>query len=257
MSTRRNWTEGEIIIAMNLYTRLDFGLFHGRHPQIVAVAKKLGRTPSALALKLTNLAALDPDHRERGISGMRHGSKLDKVVWDRFQEDWERMGLESVRRFEQLMGPIQEDRQLPSAVEEFPNDTVTEANATGVMRRKQQFFRRAVLTSYQTRCCITENPIPDLLIASHILPWNEFRKERLNPANGLCLARTQDAAFDRHLITLDEDYCVVVSRAIRDHFDTETVRDNFQKFEGKRITLPRRFRPKAEFLEHHRNRLVA
>ncbi len=114
-----------------------------------------------------------------------------------------------------------------------------------------------MLTSYDSRCCITGNPIPELLVASHILPWKEFPRERLNPANGLSLARTQDAAFDRHLFTIDEGFRLVVSRSIRDHFDSETVTDNFQKFEGRRITLPNRFRSKAEFLEHHRNRFVA
>lgn len=62
-------------------------------------------------------------------------------------------------------------------------------------------------------------------------------------SNRLCLAKTQDAAFDRHLITLDEDLRVVLSKSIRDHFTPEPVRANFQPYEGKRINPPHRFLP--------------
>ncbi len=188
---------------------------------------------------------------------MGHGSKRDREVWDRFQDDWESMGDKSERRFEELMGADADELHLDSIEEEAADFTGTEAEARTMQRRKQEFFRRAVLTSYDNRCCVTGNPITQLLVASHILPWKEFPRERLNPANGLSLARTQDAAFDRHLITLDEDFRLVVSRSISDHFDSETVRDNFQRFEWRRITLPNRFRPKAEFLEYHRNRFMA
>lgn len=72
--------------------------------------------------------------------------------------------------------------------------------------------------------------------------------ETLNPRNGLSLAKTQDAAFDRHLITLDEDLRVVLSKSIRDHFTSESVRVNFQPYEGKQIDLPHRFTPEPALL---------
>ena len=58
------------------------------------------------------------------------------------------------------------------------------------------------------------------------------RKQRLNPRNGLCLVRTQDAAFDRHLITLHEDYRLVVSRDIRDFGTRQTIRENESSRQG-------------------------
>lgn len=75
-------------------------------------------------------------------------------------------------------------------------------------------------------------------------PGPVTKKNASTPANGLCLAKTQDAAFDRHLITLDEDF--------RDFYSTDTLRENFAQFEGQIIALPERFRPKQEFLEMHR-----
>lgn len=246
-----NWSRDEVILAMNLYTRLDFGQFHSRNPLIIQVADKLGRTPGALALKLSNLASLDPFHQSRGIKGMANASKLDHEVWDAFQEDWKSMGTLSEERMDALMQTVSKKAE---AVEEPPTppSVDTETIRETRQRLQQQFFRRAVLTSYRHRCCITGNPIPELLTASHILPWAANEKERLNPANGLCLAKTQDAAFDRHLITLDEDYRLVVSNRIRDFYSTDTLRENFARFEGQEITLPERFRPRQEFLEKHR-----
>ncbi len=61
MSSRRPWTRDELLVALNIYHKLTFGQFDQRNPVIVAVAAKFeGRTPSSLAMKLSNL-------RERGL----------------------------------------------------------------------------------------------------------------------------------------------------------------------------------------------
>ena len=120
------------------------------------------------------------------------------------------------------------------------------------MRLGQSFFRQTVLASYGGRCCITANPIPALLIASHILPWSDHPEERVNPRNGLCLARTHDAAFDAGLITLDEDHRLILSPRLRDHLSSRTLQENFGAYEGKAIELPEKFRPEEGFLKRHR-----
>lgn len=242
------WTEQELLIAMNLYTRLAFGQFHGRHPEIIRVAHLLGRSPGALAMKLCNFASLDPAHRERGVSGLKNASRGDREIWARFEDNWTSMALLSEKAFDQLTAPEQTHE-----VHEPEGDYTGESVLTEVSRRVGQgFFRRAVLTAYQTECCITGNPIGSLLNASHIKPWTVDKKNRLNPRNGLCLAKTQDAAFDRGLITLDEDLRVVLSKAIADHFSIQTVQDNFKRYEGQAIQTPHRFAPAEQFLEYHR-----
>ena len=246
----RAWTRDELIVAMNLYSRLNFGQLHARNPLIIAMAAKMERSPASLAMKLCNLASFDPAVTSRGRVGLKGASRLDREVWDAFQTDWESMGIESEERFNGLVGAAaaidDEDRWM---IREGPTETES------VTRRRlgQDFFRRTVLVSYSHRCCITGTPIPALLSASHIVAWSADRTQRLNPRNGLCLAKTQDAAFDRHLITLDEDLRVVLSKSIRDHFTSESVRVNFQPYEGKRIDLPHRFRPEPSLLERHRN----
>jgi hypothetical protein len=246
----RAWTRDELIVAMNLYSRLTFGQLHARNPLIVATAARMDRSPNSLAMKLCNLASFDPAVTSRGRVGLKGASQLDREVWNAFQADWETLGTESEQRFTALMGTApaveDEDRWM---LREGP----TEMDTMTRRRLGQDFFRRIVLVSYNQRCCITGTPISALLSASHIVAWSADHAQRLNPRNGLCLAKTQDAAFDRHLITLDEELRVVLSKSIRDHFTSEAVRVNFQPYEGKRIDLPHRFTPDPVLLQRHRN----
>ena len=57
MAQRRNWNMAEVRAALALYLRTNFGRFHKTNPDVITLARQLGRTPSAVALKLGNLAA--------------------------------------------------------------------------------------------------------------------------------------------------------------------------------------------------------
>ena len=119
-------------------------------------------------------------------------------------------------------------------------------------RVNQAVFRRKILEIYGSTCCITGLSIPGVNIASHIIPWKKRPEIRLDPRNGLCLSGTYDAAFDRHLISLDEDYRIILSTRIQEYFSKEVNRDYFEKVKGQAITLPRRFSPSQEWLAEHR-----
>lgn len=120
----------------------------------------------------------------------------------------------------------------------------------------QDYFRKMVLLNYDNKCCITGINVPQLLIASHIVAWADDKSNRMNPENGLCLSATYDAAFDKHLITFDENYRMVVSRDIKDYFSNEVVKEYFGNFEGKKIKLPIRFMPSQKMLSKHRELFV-
>lgn len=211
------WTHNELMIAMNLYCKLPFGQLDHRNPLIIEVAQRLGRTPSSLSMKLCNLASLDPRQQERGIKGLDSTSKADREIWNEFNSDWDRFGVESEERFQNLNIAIPEEMSVVSpstrkiqkqpAIKMPVNSPTgpTETVMTTKARLGQRFFRQSVLASYNCRCCVTGNPISQLLVASHILPWGNYPEHRLNPRNGLCLAQTQDAAFDKGLITFDEE----------------------------------------------------
>jgi putative restriction endonuclease len=70
---RRSWTRNELILAFNLYCQIPFGRIHIRNPEIIALAARLQRSPSAVSWKLANLARLDPTLAKRNIKGATHG----------------------------------------------------------------------------------------------------------------------------------------------------------------------------------------
>jgi HNH endonuclease len=87
MPTSR-WTEPELIKALSLYRQIPFGRMHRSAPEIIALAAQLGRTPSSVAMKLSNFASLDPELTARGIAGLKGASKLDRQMWQQYANDW-------------------------------------------------------------------------------------------------------------------------------------------------------------------------
>lgn len=120
----------------------------------------------------------------------------------------------------------------------------------------QSYFRKMVLENYEEKCCITGLNVPQTLRASHIVAWSEDIRYRMNPENGLCLSATYDAAFDKYLISLDDDYRMIVSRQIREYYTNDVTKEYFNNFEGKQIIMPRFFMPNKKFLAMHRDKLL-
>ncbi len=136
------------------------------------------------------------------------------------------------------------------------DDNGTEREVRCKRRVGQHIFRALLLDIYGAKCCISGLEIPEVIRASHIIPWAERSNTRLNPENGLCLSATYDAAFDQHLISLDENYKLILSPSIKDAYTSEAFKTYFLSFEGKQIALPRIYKPSQEFLEKHREKLV-
>ncbi len=80
---------------------------------------------------------------------------------------------------------------------------------------------------------------------------------RTDPTNGICLNALHDRAFDRHLITFDEDYRLVVSRSLKSNTISDFHRASFLALEGRQLHLPHRFKPDSKAMEAHREQLVA
>jgi HNH endonuclease len=195
MSTRRDWTRAELVVAFNLYCKIPFGRIHNRNPEIIALARQIGRTPSALSWKLANFARLDPSVRGRNRSGATHGAASEQEVWDEFHGNWNELAYES----ERLLVRFGAKESLPK-IEHLPRGSTRLSLIKA--RVNQGFFRSAVLASYDQCCCITGLDVPSLLNASHIVPWRVDEDNRTNPSNGLCLNALHDRAFDSGLITV-------------------------------------------------------
>lgn len=245
------WTRDELLIAFNLYCRIPFGQLRHGNPEIVKFAEKIGRTPSALSMKLCNFASFDPSHQKRNVAGLKHSGKGDKKIWDEFNQNWEKLAFESQQALERVAGLKQiesyEELQLPDG----PTETLRNVR----VRLVQNFFRDSVLASYKFVCSFCSLSMTQMLCASHIIPWSKNIEKRADPRNGICLCSFHDRAFDRGLVTIDDDLKIVISDRVM-KMKTSPLHDaGFVKLHGNQITLPEKFRPDDDSLEYHRSKI--
>ena len=254
MVHRVSWTRQELLVAFALYCRLPFGRLHHRNPEIVAMANAIGRTPSALAMKLTNIASLDPSITTTGRKGLRGASAADRAMWDEMNGDWERFVIES----EKAISDATHSTELATddSIEDYFVDERIGANRAvqTTARVGQNFFRSAVLSAYNGSCCITGLSMPSLLVASHIVPWRDNLTHGLNPRNGLALSVLHDKAFDTGIITVREDLTVLVSSNHRWQ-DDGFFASSIMAYDGQPIYRPEKFAPDPEFLAYHREHI--
>jgi len=239
------WTREELILGFELYCRVPFGRIHARNPLIREFADVIGRTPASVTRKLGNFGAFDPELAARGVSGLTHGSKLDRAIWDEFHRDWNGLVVRAYDIKKELKPGAPAEQ--PFVQPQGPSERI----ATVKQRLHQSFFRDAVLSSYNTRCCVTGLPIVECLVAGHIIPWSVDERRRADPTNGLCLSATFDRLFDTGLITIDADLSLCVSKRIRNHTDL-AVAEQVAARHGQKIIPPARFFPDPECLRWHR-----
>lgn len=242
-----NWTKEETIIAFNVYCKIPFKSSSKSNPTVIKFAKILGRSPSALNMKIGNFGRLDPELKKKGIVGLGNGSKLDEIVWEEFNGNWDKLAYES----ELLIAKFQNKKIEELIDDDFDFPVGKENEAIVKQRVNQNFFRSIILSSYNIKCCITGLSIPEFLVASHIIPWRTDKTNRLNPRNGLCLNTIHDKAFDNGFFAITPDYRIKVSDYFKDFKQDESVYEFFLKYENKSIVLPDRFLPSKDFLDFH------
>ena len=248
MAKQDLWTKEQTIVALNLYCKIPFNRVSSNRPDIIRIAKIIGRTPNSVKMKIGNFGSFDPELKKRGIVGLGNTSKLDEVVWKEFNNDWNNLAFESellISRFTNQ--PIEKVAEIN--VDDIPLGREREAIIK--QRVNQSFFRSTILSSYNIKCCMTGLTISDFLVSSHIIPWAKDEKNRLNPHNGLCLNSIHDKAFDRGFITVTADYKIKVSKYFDDYKKDNAVSDFFVKYENQSIILPDKFLPSKDFLEYH------
>lgn len=262
MAAGKKWTRDELLILLNVYHKLRFGQMHERQPTVITLAKKFERTPGSVAMKLCNLASLDPALKLRGIKGLAGASRLDEAMWQEFHANLEESVPASEAALRELMkaGPGAEVEILPKKgihILKAPPTGPTTTTSTVNVRLGQDYFRNAVLNNFGGRCGVTQLGLRELLIASHILPWGTHEKERLNVRNGLCLSRLHDAAFDRHLISFDDNLRLLLSKRLRDELPQRAVQENFAAYEGCVLELPEdSVLPDLAFMAEHREKFL-
>lgn len=251
---RRLWTRDEMILVLGLYLRTPFGKMHHSNPEVIKMANLIGRTPSAVAMRLGNYASLDPLLQSRGVVGLPGGQDTCRPYWQEFENNRDALLFEC----EKILAGYENttlEVKYKSILEDIPEGMVGKTREQVVQSRvNQSFFRDIVLANYNGRCALTGIDIPELLVASHVIPWRDNVRERLNPRNGICLSSLYDRAFDQGLISFSEDFHVLFSGRIRssvgkDYYDKyfATIKDSTLAVEGLKYPVDPRF------LEWHRD----
>lgn len=247
---RKLWARDELMLVFNVYLKLPFGKMHTRTPEVIEMANLLGRTVNSIAIRLSNFASCDPYHQNRGVKGMVGGIKQCQPIWDEFFENKELLIFESERILAEKQNQTIETKfdDLLFDLKELKGETRLREVKTRV---NQNVFRQIVVANYSGRCAITGIDIPELLLASHIIPWSKNEEERLNPENGICFSALYDKAFDKGLIGLNEKHQILLSSALKKKNGNDYFEKYFAPLENQTLILPQRYFPKKEFIQYH------
>lgn len=244
------WTKDELILSLNLYLKLPFGKLHSKTPEIVHLARIIGRTASSVAMRLNNFASVDPFHQKRGVKGLEGGRRQVQPIWDEFIDNKEELLFESER--------ILAEKEKIALEKKFAETLKGTEHLKGEVkirevktRVNQNVFRQIVLANYNNKCAISGIDIPDLLVASHIIPWSKNENERLNPENGICFSPLYDCAFDKGYIGINEKYEILLSAFIKKKEPANYYKNNFGLLLKSKILLPTKYLPKKDFLQFH------
>jgi putative restriction endonuclease len=243
------WSKEELILAFNLYLKIPFGKMHSTNKEVIHLAGLIGRTPSSIAFRLVNFASVDPFHINRGIVGLKNGIRQTQPIWDEFFNNQE----ELIFLSEQILAQ-KENITIENKYEDILFD-LKALKGENVIREvktrvNQSVFRKMVLSNYNNKCAITGMDIPELLLASHIIPWSKNEEHRLNPENGICFSALYDKAFDKGLIGINTNHEIVFSDTIKKRIKTEFYQVYFSSIENQKI-IAQKYLPRKEFLEYH------
>lgn len=121
---------------------------------------------------------------------------------------------------------------------------------------RSNVFKRKIPKIYNYTCCISGLRIDSLfevsmIDACHIIPFSESYNDTIT--NGIALCPNLHRAFDRGLISIDNDYRVLISDRFNEYNDSTY---SIKQFNGKQIHLPYmgRYYPSQEALLIHRKR---
>lgn len=109
---------------------------------------------------------------------------------------------------------IAQNENIPSIVSDISSiiDAGSTSGKTEIETRLGQGKYRQGVIALWRRCAVTEIDRIDLLVASHIKPWNQStNSERIDPNNGLLLSPTLDKLFDRGYISFTDGGDLIIS----------------------------------------------
>ncbi len=253
------WQRDELLLCLSLYHRLRFGQFNARNPAVIQLAELLGRTAGSVGMKLSNFASFDPALAARGIRGLVGASSLDRIIWDEFRGNIPAHVHATKRQIRVLLGTRNDQVVDIRADGTWANAPATahheepSVESSPAADLQDSYFRIAVLNNYDGRCAVTGLNVPELLIATRILPRSSHPDLSLNISNGISFSGLYHTAFLRGLIGLNDDLRVLVAPRLRHAIDASSFDTFFGAYDGRSILLPPdAVQPDLATLRHHR-----
>ncbi|WEV46367.1 HNH endonuclease [Bifidobacterium sp. ESL0690] len=242
-----NWTYEETKMAFALHVMLDRKECDENSSEVIKLAKSIGRTPAAVVLKIQNIIAGDPEFSGRGLA---HGSKYDRLIWDEYFKDPDSFSDHCLTVLTNQLHDIPAgDVPEPSMLEVQPVFVGHDYSIESTQRYGQTRLRKVVFNNYHARCCLTGIAIKELLVVSHIKPWAVSNPtEKVKASNALLLNAFHDKAFDQGIITINQQFEVVVW----DELEHSEANDKWlYSYAGKKIAVPQVGFPAQEFIDYH------
>ncbi len=122
---------------------------------------------------------------------------------------------------------------------------------------RSNIFKRQIPILYQNTCAVSDLQINatlniSMIDACHIIPFSHSYDDTIS--NGISLTPTLHRAFDRGLISFDNNYKLILSNKFN---ETNISQYSIKQFEGKRILLPKykKYYPNIENLIWHRKNI--
>jgi hypothetical protein len=188
------------------------------------VAEWSGQPPEAVEAFVDQLMADDELAKARGLQvALRRGSKAEK----------KKARAELAQRLETVS----------------PEET--EKVGTQKVRAYHEALRDLVMDVYGECCAFCETREPSQLTVSHLAPWAKKPEWRLNPRNSVLACKAHDSLIDKGLITLDEQFGIVVSPLL----DLSKNKALEQIIKMASFRAPEEYGPAPECLAFHREKV--
>ncbi|MCC9073252.1 HNH endonuclease [Flavobacterium sp. F-65] len=111
----------------------------------------------------------------------------------------------------------------------------------------QDVLKKYLSENYENCCALCEIDQPELLVASHIIPWSVDKEKRLDLSNCILLCNFHDKLFDKGFISLDEKFRVIISKKLSKNV-AKLLKDTVFK-------KPNEDCPNQEYLNLHREEI--
>jgi len=157
--------------------------------------------------------------------------------------------------------PNQKSNYMKRLEQEILNENFGQASKKVQVQKEQEkylrgeLFKKVIPEIYDYSCAFSGLKVTtkrgfNLVESCHISPFSQTQDDHVH--NGISLSPNMHKIFDRGLITVDEDYRLVISKQIMEDANHPY---SLKKLEGKKITLPKNvnYFPSQEKFKYHRD----